>query len=156
MRHVLVGTAAGALGTVALDVVGYVDMVMRGRAPSEMPAALVKKLAEARHLEPLVADDPAASNRRSAVGALLGYANGVMLGALYGAVPPAVRAKVPPLVAGLALGAVAMALSDVPATKTGVTNPTEWGISGWLADIIPHVVYGITVALAVDALDEPW
>jgi hypothetical protein len=54
--------------------------------------------------------------------------------------------------AGLLLGAAAMASSDVPAIKLGVTDPAEWGTSGWLADIIPHLAYGLVTAAVYEAL----
>jgi hypothetical protein len=44
-----------------------------------------------------------------------------------------------------------MAASDVPAVRLGVTNPKEWGLSGWVADIVPHVMYGLITAVAFDA-----
>lgn len=53
--------------------------------------------------------------------------------------------------AGLALGAAAMASSDVPATITGATNPKTWGAAGWVADIIPHAIYGLVTAMAFEA-----
>jgi hypothetical protein len=43
LRSVLIGTAAGAVGTAALDVVTYADMAARGRPESSMPSTLVKK-----------------------------------------------------------------------------------------------------------------
>ena len=36
-----------------------------------------------------------------------------------------------------------MAGSDVPAVATGATDPKTWGTSGWLADIVPHAIYGL-------------
>ncbi len=46
-----------------------------------------------------------------------------------------------------------MALSDVPATKAGATNPKTLGRQGWIADAVPHALYGLALALAFDALD---
>ena len=59
----------------------------------------------------------------------------------------------PSTLAGLAVGAAAMAASDVPMTKTGVTDPNTWGSEGWLADIIPHALYGVALAYTFDALE---
>jgi hypothetical protein len=43
---VLTGTAAGAVGTVALNIATYVDMTVRARAASEVPAKLVGVVAD--------------------------------------------------------------------------------------------------------------
>jgi hypothetical protein len=64
----------------------------------------------------------------------MGYATGLTVGALYGLARPAIGKLSLPL-AGLALGAVAMA-----AVATGATDPKTWGTSGWLADIVPHAI----------------
>lgn len=154
LRSVLVGTAAGAVGTAALNIVSSADMAARGRPPSEMPSTLVKQLACSAGIAPLAADDETARNRRSGVGALLGYVNGLGVGALYGAIRPALRGKVPLLAAALLAGGATMALSDVPAAKTGATDPATWGPSGWAADIIPHALFGLALAFAFDALDD--
>jgi len=152
-RALVVGTAAGAVGTAALNIATYADMASRGRPSSETPSTLVKNVAASAGIEPLAADDDTAKNRRSGVGALLGYANGLAVGALYGAVRPSLRGRVPPLAAGLATGALAMALSDVPAARAGATDPKTWTFDAWLADIVPHALYGLAVAFAYDALD---
>jgi hypothetical protein len=153
LRSVLVGTAAGAVGTAALNIATYADMASRGRPSSDMPSKLVKNVASSAGIEPLAADDETAENRRSGVGALLGYVNGIGVGAVYGLIRPAIRGKVPLLIAALAAGGAAMALSDVPATKTGATDPKTWGPEGWIADIVPHALYGLALAFAFDALD---
>ena len=152
-RSFLAGTVAGAAGTIALDIATYADMALRGRPSSEAPSKLVEKLASTLGIPALLGDDDAAKNRRSGAGALLGYANGVGIGTAYGAIRPLLRG-VPPLVTGLALGAAAMAASDIPMIKSGVTDPQEWGTAGWLADIIPHAIYGLVLAYALDALQE--
>jgi hypothetical protein len=153
-RPFLAGAAAGAAGTIALDIATYADMLLRGRPSSEAPAKLAEKLASTLGIASLLGDDDTAKNRRSGAGALLGYANGLGIGIAYGAIRPLLRG-VPPLVTGLALGAAAMAASDIPMVKSGVTDPQEWGIADWLADIVPHAVYGLTLAYTLDALQEP-
>jgi L-amino acid N-acyltransferase YncA len=153
-RSVLVGAVAGAAGTAALDITTYADMALRGRPSSETPSTMVKNVAESAGIEPLAADDDTAKNRRSGVGALLGYVVGLGVGAAYGVIRPGLRGKVPLVVAGLAAGAAAMALADFPAAKSGATDPKTWGASGWLADAIPHALFGLTLALTFDALDE--
>ena len=44
LRETLTGTAAGAVGTVALNVTTYADMAIRGRPPSSVPAEVAGKL----------------------------------------------------------------------------------------------------------------
>lgn len=79
--------------------------------------------------------------------------NGIGVGVAYGALRPAMR-DVPVFLAGALAGAAAMALSDVPAAKAGVTDPSAWGAEGWIADIVPHLLYGLTLASMFDALDD--
>ena len=50
------------------------------------------------------------------------------------------------------LCALAMAASDVPATMLEVTNPAEWGTSGWLSDIVPHLAYGVVTAAVFETI----
>lgn len=152
IRSVLVGTAAGAVGTAALNIASYADMASRGRPASDTPATMVKNVASSIGIDALAADDDTASNRRSGVGALLGYANGLTVGAVYGAVRPSLHGRLPLLVGALAAGAAAMALADVPLAKSGATDPKTWGTSGWLADVIPHGLFGLALALSFDAL----
>ena len=89
------------------------------------------------------------ANRREAVGALLGYANGIGIGAAYG-VSRLVLPRLPLWVVGTALGSVAMASSDVPATRLGLTDPREWQPADWAADVVPHLVYGLVTALTFE------
>ena len=156
MKRLLYGAVAGAAGTMALDIVTYGDMLLRGRAPSDMPAEVIRRAAAKAGISPLDAPsdeiDAANKNRRSALGALSGYAVGITIGALYGVASPALR-TVPIPMKGSVLGAMAMAASDVPATLLEATNPKEWGASGWIADIVPHAVYGLVTAAVMDALD---
>jgi hypothetical protein len=83
------GAAAGAVGTVALNVVTYLDMMVRARSTSDMPGELVKKLAGQNGIESLTGDDDDAKNRRSGMGALLGYANGLGVDVGFGVLRPA-------------------------------------------------------------------
>jgi hypothetical protein len=154
LRAVLIGTTSGAAATVALNIVTYADMALRGRPASEMPAKLVKNLAASAGIEPLAADDETAANRRAGIGALLGYANGIGAGLVYGALRPALPRRFPLLVLAVTAGAAVMAMSDVPATKAHATDPSAWGLSGWIADIIPHAVFGLTLAATFDFLER--
>lgn len=163
LRRTLRGIAAGATGTAALNIATYVDMAARGRASSEVPAKVAGALtqsvgmpleAEANGSEHVSQNEQAkAQHRLSGLGALMGYATGLGIGALYGLARP-ILVKLPLPLAGLALGAAAMASSDVPATITGATNPKTWGASGWASDIIPHAIYGLVTVLTYEAYGE--
>jgi hypothetical protein len=91
------------------------------------------------------------SNKLSGLGALSGFATGLAMGGAYGAVAPKLDSKPLPfrsLVAGLG----AMAVSDIALTASGLTDPREWGLSGWASDLFPHLAYGLCTAFAFDAL----
>lgn len=163
LRRTLRGIAAGATGTAAMNIATYMDMTARGRASSEVPAKVAGTLtqsvgmpleAEAHGSEHVSQNEQAkAQHRLSGLGALMGYATGLGIGALYGLARP-ILVKLPLPLAGLALGAAAMASSDVPATITGATNPKTWGASGWASDIIPHAIYGLVTVLTYEAYAE--
>jgi len=151
------GVVAGAVGTTILNVVTYLDMAVRARPASETPAEAVKKIEEKAGIT--LADEGGESeqesNRRQAFGALLGFVTGSGIGALYGLVRPSLR-SIPVALAGTAVGLAAMAGSDVPATVLGATEPKEWAPKDWAADLVPHLAYGFSTALAFDALTHPY
>lgn len=153
LKNIIAGLAAGAIGTLILNVVTYADMLVRGRSSSGVPAQLAGVIGEMAHIEQIAKDveEPQAQNRRTATGALMGYATGLGIGLAYGSLRAAGRPAPVPL-SGLALGGAAMAASDVPATVAGVTNPKQWGMSGWMSDIVPHVAYGLATAGVYEAL----
>lgn len=143
------GALAGAVGALALDATSYLDMLVRGRPPSELPGQVAGQIAQQSGLD-LGAGEQAA-NRRSALGALLGYTTGVAVGAAYGLVLGR-RHGGPLLVRAAAVGTVMLAAGAAPLTSMGLTDPREWGAAGWLADIVPHAAYGVATAVAYDAL----
>ena len=153
MQRIIRGIVAGAAGTVALDAVTYADMALRGRGSSGTPAVLVGTLADRLGVASLgsAAKDEATANRRSGIGALLGYATGVGVGLLFGAVQGQ-RAAAGPLT-GIVVGLVAMAASDVPIAVLGVSDPRTWSPSAWASDALPHLIYGLTTVAAYNALD---
>lgn len=155
MHHnVLRGMAAGAVGTAALNMITYADMALRGRPPSDVPAQLVRTLADGAGIALAAGADEAAqeeeAHRASGLGALLGYATGLGVGALYGLLRSH-PGRVPVPLAGVGLGLAAMAASDLPITAAGVSDPATWGATGWAADAIPHLGYGLLTAIAFDA-----
>jgi hypothetical protein len=159
LRTILMGTAAGAVGTVALNVVTYLDMLVRGRPSSDVPAKTAGKLAASAGVH-LASDTPTGAQdkerqqqvdaRTSGLGALLGYVAGLGVGAVYGAVRPLLRAAPIPLTT-VALGLAATAAGNLPSILTGSTDPRGWGLSGWLADLVPHLAYGLVTAIAYEA-----
>ena len=153
LKTMLVGIVAGGFGTLLLNVVSYLDMLVQGRPASQAPGELAGRLAEKAHIEQIATDNqaPEAQARRSATGALLGYSTGVGLAMGYSGLQLlGVRAN--PLVSGIGLGIAAMASSDVPLTLAGVSNPKQWSPRSWVSDIVPHVAYGIATAGAFEML----
>lgn len=155
MNGIMTGAAAGAVGTVALNATTYLDMLLRGRPESKVPAKVAGKMAEeagvdlAPEAEQQKEAEQKSQSRRSAIGALMGYVTGLGVGAVYGALRGRVRPPLP--LAGVGLGFAAMATSDVPSIALGATDPREWGLSGWAADIVPHLAYGFATAAAFEA-----
>lgn len=144
-RDVAAGAIAGAAGTTALYVVTYLDMAVRGRSESRLPERTAGRLAETAGIR--MGEGRRAENRRQAIGALLGILTGVGLGAAYGALGRAVR-HVPVPVAGAGLGFAATMAGSAPTTVMGLTDPRTWGTAGWVADLVPHTVYGLVTAYA--------
>jgi xanthosine utilization system XapX-like protein len=169
-NRIVAGLAAGAAGTLALNVAGYLDMLVRGRSASTLPGDVAGRLADEIGL-PLDfdvepdddADDDAddddgavsrrVANRQEALGALLGYSNGLGIGVAYGLVRLVVP-KPPAWLAGALLGGLAMAASDYPSTKLGLTDPQTWTSADWLADIVPHMAFGVVTAATFDAIKK--
>ncbi|WP_055490814.1 hypothetical protein [Streptomyces sp. TP-A0356] len=147
MQPLTKGLLAGTAGTIALDLVTYGDMLLRGRPASDTPAQVAARLAERAGVE--LGTGEARSNREHAAGALLGYITGLGIGAAYGLLR---RRGGPVRVAGPLLGAAAMAGSDLPATALGVTDPSTWDLTSWASDVVPHLVYGLTTASVYQAL----
>ena len=173
-NRIVAGLAAGAAGTLALNVAGYLDMLVRGRSASTLPGDVAGRLADEIGLpldfdlesddgDSAAADDDAddddgdinqrVANREEALGALLGYANGLGIGVAYSLVR-LVLPRPPAWLAGALLGGLAMAASDYPSTRLGLTDPQTWTSADWLADIVPHMAFGVVTAAAFDALKK--
>lgn len=152
MNRLLRGAIAGAAGTIALDLVTYGDMLIRGRGASSVPAQMAGVLAEQLEVTPLATgtQGEVADNRRQAAGAMLGYTTGVSIGVLYGVLNSTSRGTIP--LTGGVVGLGAMAASDLPIALTGVSDPATWSTTDWLSDLIPHLVYGLVTAAVFDAL----
>lgn len=160
-NRIISGLVAGAAGTVALNVATYVDMLVRGRPASRLPAQMASKIADEVGL-PLDFDladgggdedddSGRVDNRTEALGALLGYTNGLGIGLAYG-LTRLVLPRPPTWLAGAALGSLAMAASDYPAARLELTDPQKWSGADWMADVVPHMVYGVAAALTFEAI----
>jgi hypothetical protein len=154
-RRLLVGLAAGAVGTIALDVASYLDMLVRARPASSTPAEVAGALADRAGVELAAAGrrSEQAGNRRSALGALFGYGVGLGVGAAYGLARPLLGGLPRPATA-VGLGLAAMAASDLPIIALGVSDPRTWGAAGWVSDLLPHLAYGLAAATAYEALAD--
>lgn len=149
-HHVLTGLIAGAAGTVALNVASYLDMAVRGRGASSAPAETAGQLADTTGVD--LAEEPAtADNRRSGLGALMGYVTGLGVGAAYGALHSRVGRLSRPA-AALGLTAAATVASTGPMTMLGITDPRQWDAKSWAMDLGPHLAYGVVTAVVYDQL----
>ena len=144
------GLIAGAAGATALNAATYIDMAVRGRPSSSAPEDTVEKLADKTGTA-IPGSNDTRENRVSGLGALNGIAVGVSVGAALGAVRVfGVRPRVI-VIAAVATVSV-MALTDILMSALGATDPSEWALTDWLADILPHLDYGVTTAIALDRL----
>src|SRR5579875_3612854 len=144
------GIAAGAAGTTALNAATYADMAVRGRSASSMPETAVERLAGEVGYE-IPGDGDERQNRLTGLGALSGIAMGTAAGVAASALGPVVR-RLPLPLAALFVGGLAMAGSDVPMARLGLTDPRTWSSSDWLSDAVPHVAYGLAAAATLKAL----
>jgi hypothetical protein len=146
----LKGMAAGAAGTTALNAATYTDMAARARPASEMPQRAVESIA-AKSGYQVPGEGDERENRLSGLGALSGILTGVGVGAVAGLLSP-ILTRLPTVISGALLGGAAMAGSDVPLTKLGLTDPSSWSAKSWASDVAPHLAYGLVTALTLRAL----
>jgi hypothetical protein len=144
------GAAAGAAGTSALNVISYLDIVVRGRPTSTTPERTVEAMARLFGLTVPGTGDVLA-NRISGLGALTGYAAGIGTGMTLG-LAYALGWRPGLLLATLVATAIALIGTNGPMTLLGVTDPRTWGIVGWISDLIPHFGYGVVTALVLHYL----
>lgn len=163
-NRIVAGAIAGAAGVVALNFTSYLDMLVRGRPASTVPARAAARLADEIGL-PLDFDEDAdadkdggeheatgehEAHRQEALGALLGMVNGVTIGVAYGIVR-LVLPRPPAWLAGAALGGLAMVAADYPAARLEVTQPRDWSAMDWISDVLPHTAFGVVTALTFEA-----
>jgi hypothetical protein len=149
------GLCAGAAGTTALNLLTYFDMLLTGRPASSTPAEIVRRLAEQVHCEEFAQPDDKAPEdikaKRSTIGTLLGYANGLGIGMVAAMLYPVTRPAGKYANAAL-IGLAAMAASDVPMARLGVSDPKTWSKIDWLRDLVPHLAYGLATVSALEQL----
>ena len=143
------GLAAGAAGVSMLHIATYLDMAMRGRPPSAVPEQAVDRLTGQLGIS--LGDGPAAEARRTALGALGGFATGIAAGGVYSAVAP-VLGGLPQSVRAVGLGLGVMAWTAVGNARLGVSDPRTWSFTDWMEDLVPHVAYGAGTVGAFDAM----
>lgn len=154
-RDLVHGLIAGSVGTIALNFLTYLDMALRARPASPVPAQTIQKLADRADVDLAPdEDEDTEQNRSQGLGALLGYVSGLGFGALYGVVAPRLG-PMPVPVSAAALTLATMAGSNLPATALGVTDPREWSAKDWAADIPPHLLYGFVTAAVYDTIRRP-
>lgn len=153
LRSLMLGAAAGAAGTTALNVVTYLDMLTRARPASSTPERTVEVIAERAGVA-VPGDDDARSNRLSALGAMSGIAAGVGVGAAYGLAHG--LGWRPSVATGAVLATVgALIGTNGPMTVLGVTDPRTWAAVDWVSDIVPHLAYGAVTATTYAAGEQP-
>ena len=156
LRRATLGAIAGATGNLTLELVTYGDMLLRARASSGVPAKMAGIVAAAAGIESLATTTTGeeAGNRRSAAGALLGYALGVGLGAAYGLVRSSAGGPALLPLAGLGVGLAAMTAADGAYALSGASDPREWSTADWVSDLIPHLVYGMVTVAAYEVVSR--
>jgi hypothetical protein len=149
---ILAGAAAGAAGTAALNAVTYVDMTVRGRPASDTPERTVEKLADSAGVA-VPGEGETRDNRLTGLGSLSGIATGVGVGAAFG-VLRRLGLRPPTLLGAAVVGLSAMAATDSSMASMGISDPRTWSAADWLADLLPHVAYGLVTYATLQALER--
>jgi len=144
------GAAAGAAGTTALNTATYVDMIVRARPASRTPQESVEKLSEESGIDvPGQVDER--DNRIEGMAPLLGIATGIGVGLLLGAAR-AVGWRPRLLTEAVAATGIALVGANAPMTALGISDPRSWSKADWVADLVPHLAYGLVTAAALRAM----
>lgn len=163
LTSIVHGATAGAVGTAVLNTVTYLDMAVRDRPSSTVPAETAEQATDLVGMT-LEADSddrsdedeqPKGQNRKQAVGTLMGYLTGYGVGAVYGMLRPGPLASVPRSVAGVGIAMAATVATVAPYGALGVSDPRDWPAKSWVTDIVPHLCFGWATATVFDALHRP-
>lgn len=128
-------------------------MTIRARPTSSTPEDVVESLADRVGVS-IPGDEDEHANRVQGLGPLVGIVVGVGVGALAGVLHQALLGtgrRVPFPVAAVLIGAAAMVASDVPLKAFEISDPAQWAPTDWLADAIPHLVYGLVTEATIRA-----
>lgn len=150
-RSVLRGAAAGAAGTTALNAATYLDMAVRGRPTSSTPEDTVAELAHRAGAD-IPGSGEERDNRLQGLGPLAGIVTGVGTGVVLGLVRR-LGWRPPVAVSALLAAGLAMAGANGPMAALGISDPREWDAEAWLADVVPHLVYGVVTAATLQATE---
>lgn len=145
------GLVAGSAGVTALNAVTYIDMALRGRPGSDAPGRLVEEILKRVGLD-IPGRGEEKDSRRAAVGAVAGIKTGLAVGVAAAAARQA-GARVPAPIGAVLTGAAAMAASDVPLAKLGISDPHTWSAGDWTVDAAGHLAYGMAVRGVLDATE---
>jgi hypothetical protein len=99
-------------------------------------------------------DTDEVANRLEGLGPLAGYGVGIGVGAIAGLLRGS-HVKVPKVLAIVAVGLGAMALSDSVMTALKITEPRSWTVESVAADAIPHLAYGLVTVHTLHRLLDP-
>lgn len=152
LQGLIAGAAAGAAGTTALNVVTYLDMVARARPSSSTPEDTVEALAATFGLT-IPGDGDQRANRVAGLGPIMGLAAGIGVGAVLGA-SRGMGVRAGPVLGGLLATVGALVGGNGPMVALGVSDPRTWGATDWVADLVPHLAYGVVTAAVLHGLDH--
>ncbi|MEU3791250.1 hypothetical protein AB0F07_15800 [Streptomyces fructofermentans] len=151
MRPLLNGAAAGAVGTTALNIAGYTDIVLRGRPVSTTPEVTARTIAEKLHVR-IPGHGEILENRIAGLGPLTGFAVGLGMGV---ALSVARAAGWHPSTTSRYVTASVGALiaTNAPIALLGISDPRTWSVADWISDIVPHVLYAAVTVSVLDKLN---
>ncbi|MFB7177297.1 hypothetical protein ACFCYI_06285 [Streptomyces sp. NPDC056257] len=151
IRPIVHGAVAGLAGTTALNMAGYVDIVLRGRPISDTPEITVRSLAEKLHVR-IPGDDEIRENRVAGLGPLMGYTVGMGMGVALSLVQAA--GLLPTKTSRYAFASVfALTVTNVPIFILGISDPRTWTAADWVSDIIPHGVFAVVTVGVIEKLE---
>src|SRR5215469_7635592 len=150
LRRLLLGAAAGAAGTTALNATTYLDMTVRARPASTTPERTVDRMAALAHTS-IPGDEQRRGNRRTGLGALLGILTGAAVGAGYAVLSG--RRRPPVWLGSVVAGGLAMLSSDTPMAVLRISDPRTWSRTDWVSDAVPHLAFGAVTAATYAAVD---
>jgi len=151
LRRLLLGAAAGAAGTTALNAATYLDMAVRARPTSTTPERTIDRMASLAHTA-IPGDEQRRGNRRTGLGALVGILTGTAVGAGYALLMGRRRSRPPVWLGSVVAGGLAMLSSDTPLALLRVSDPRTWSRTDWISDAVPHLAYGAVTAATYAAV----